>query len=89
MRVKKVEQNITQTEGAAASRCRYSRLQVAHLPCREINNVPKQCLKRQEYGQVGSNGFNFQEQIHNSFLAPVNTNGSDFCIIQRAKVDLR
>ena len=51
--------------------------------------MPKPCLKRQRYGQIGSNGFDFQEQIHNSFLAPVNANGLGVCIIQCAKVDLR
>ena len=83
----KAAQNIYRIEGAASRSC--SCLQEAHSHWGVINNVPQACLKRQKYEQVGFDSFDFQEQIHNSFLAPVDPNRLDTCIIQGTKVDLR
>lgn len=82
----KTGRNIYQIEGAASRSC--SRLQGAHSYCGGINNMPRPYLEREKYGQAGFDGFNFQEQIHDSFFAPVNTNWLDACVIQRTKVDL-
>lgn len=82
----KAEQNICQIGGTVSRSC--SCLQEAHPHCEDVKSVPKPCLKQRKHGQVGFDCFNFQEHIHDSFLASVNTNGLDACVIQHTKVDL-
>ena len=82
-----IEQNRCQIEGAVSQSYPYLRGVYPH--CRVISDTPKpHSTKRRNDEQVRPNSPNSQEEIHDSFLAAINTNRLDVCEVEGPKIDL-